>query len=425
MPAFGGTPLQVTTIDRAHGEGTAGYVQALPGGHFLYGVVSYGVVSTDPQKAGIYAATLAKPAERVRLLANAIDVRYASGVDGEDYLLWIRDRTLFAQPFNTEKLQLIGEPRLLADPVAMASSGGRSLLYGSSIGLRQFKWLDRKGNDVGLLGEIGAWAFSRISPDGGRVATTRADGLRGVWLLETRRGVANRLTTSISPLSPVWSPDEKTILFSRFAIYRIGVDGTGIEERVTQSPNVQSVSDWSRDGRFVVYSEVAPDTGRDLWVLPVTSEGRPSPGAKPWPFVREPFDQQTARFSPDTHWVAYQSDESGQFEIYVRSFPEPREKIRISTGGGTYPQWGSGGRELFYQSRDGKLMVVTLTTTASLEASLPRQLFALPAFVPGPNPYEATPDGQRFLIPEPAASPEPLNVIVNWPALLKKGAPAP
>jgi hypothetical protein len=174
-----------------------------------------------------------------------------------------------------------------------------------------------------------------------------------------------------------------------------------------------------------MYSEVAPDTGRDLWVLPVMSEGRPSPGAKPWPFVREPFDQQTARFSPDTHWVAYQSDESGQFEIYVRSFPEPHEKIRVSTGGGTYPQWGSGGRELFYQSLDAKLMVVTLTTTASLEASLPRQLFALPAFVPGPNPYEATPDGQRFLIPEPAASPEPLNVIINWPALLKKGVPAP
>jgi dipeptidyl aminopeptidase/acylaminoacyl peptidase len=303
----------------------------------------------------------------------------------------------------------------------MASSGGRILLYGPSIALRQFKWLDRSGNEIQLLGEPGPWAFSGLSSDGRRIATLRVGGPSGVWLLETRRGVTSRLITSIPPLSPVWSPDGRTILFSRFAIYRIGVDGTGIEERVTQSPNVQSVSDWSRDGRFVMYSEVAPDTGRDLWVLPVTSEGRPSPGTKPWPFVRESFDQQTARFSPDTRWVAYQSDESGQFEIYVRSFPEPREKIPISTGGGTFPQWGSGGRELFYQSRDGKLMAVTLTpAAASLEASLPRQLFALPAIVSGPNPYEATPDGQRFLIPEPAASPEPLTVIVNWPSLLKK-----
>jgi hypothetical protein len=173
-----------------------------------------------------------------------------------------------------------------------------------------------------------------------------------------------------------------------------------------------------------MYSEVAPDTGRDLWVLPVTSEGKPLPGTRPWPFVREPFDQQTARFSPDTHWVAYQSDESGQFEIYVRSFPEPHEKLLISKGGGTFPQWGSAGRELFYQSRDGKLMVVTLTPAGiSLNASLPREMFALPIdIVRGPNPYEVAQDGQRFLINEAAGSLEPLTVIVNWQALLKKGA---
>jgi hypothetical protein len=124
--------------------------------------------------------------------------------------------------------------------------------------------------------------------------------------------------------------------------------------------------------------------------------------------------------------VAYLSDESGQVEVYVRSFPEPREKLRISTGGGAYPQWGSGGRELFYVSRDGKLMVVTLKPAgASLNVSLPHELFPLPiGGVMGPNPYEATPDGQRFLVSEPAGSLEPLTVIVNWQALLKKGTTA-
>jgi Tol biopolymer transport system component len=421
VAASGGTPSPLTALDSAHGEGNHLHPQTLPGGRFLYAVTS-----VVPEKAGVYAAALAKPTERVRLLADAIQAQYASSKDGEDYLLWIRDQTLLAQRFDAGRLQLIGEPHPLADPAAMASVGSRVLLYGPSIALRQFKWLDRKGNEVGFLGEPGPWAFSHISPDGRRVATYRAGNNPGIWLVETGRGVFSRLTSSPG-LNPVWSPDGRTILFSRIAVYRIGTDGSGIEERVTQSPNTHSLSDWSRDGRFIIYTETAPDTGRDLWVLPVTPEGRPSPGAKPWPFVRERFDQLNARFSPDTRWVAYQSDESGQFELYVRSFPEPHEKYRISTGGGAYPQWGLGGRELYYQSRDGKLMLVTMTPTgASLNASLPRALFALPVdIVRGPNPYEAAPDGQRFLVSDVAPSPEPLTVIVNWPALLKKGAAVP
>jgi len=357
-------------------------------------------------------------------VANASEGRYAPGADGDDYLLWMRDRTLVAQRFDAEKLQLLGESHSLADPAVMASSGGRTLLYGSSIALRQFKWVDRIGNELGLLGEPGPWAFIRLSPDGRRVATVRAGGPWGVWLLETSRGVPSRLTSSPA-LSPVWSPDGRTILFSVFAIYRVGVDGAAAE-RITQSPNRQNVSDWSRDGRYVMYAEAAPDTGLDLWILPVTPEGRPSPGTAPWSFLREPFNQTSGHFSPDTRWVAYMSDESGQAEVYVRSFPEPREKLRISTGGGAYPHWGAGGRELFYVSRDGKLMVVTLKPAGtSLEASLPRELFALSAVLIGPNPYEPTPDGQRFLVSEPAASPEPLTVIVNWQALLKRGAGTP
>jgi Tol biopolymer transport system component len=379
-----------------------------------------------PENAGVYAASLQKPTEKVRLLTNSTQAEYAPVPGGEGYLLWVRDQTLMAQQFNADNLQLIGEPHSLADPAASASSSSRVLLYGSSIGLRQFKWRDRKGDELGILGEPGPWAFSRISPDGRRVATCRAGDPAGIWLLETARGVPSRLTSSPA-LTPLWSPDGRTILFSRFAIYRINADGTGIAEPITQSPNRQSVSDWSSGGRFIIYSEMAPDTASDLWVSPVTPEGRPSPGAKPWPYIREPFNQVSARFSPDTRWVAYMSDESGQGEIYVRSFPEPREKLRISTSGGAYPQWGSGGRELFYQSREGKLMVVTLTPAGtSLTPSLPRELFALPIDINrGPNPYEAAPDGQRFLVSDVAAGPEPVTVIVNWQALLRKGAPTP
>jgi hypothetical protein len=133
-----------------------------------------------------------------------------------------------------------------------------------------------------------------------------------------------------------------------------------------------------------------------------------------------------ARFSPDDRWIAYESDESGTPEIYLQTFPEPHEKIRISTGGGRLPgrlpQWGAGGRELFYSSRDGKLMSVALKWGAnSAEAALPRELFAMPAGIAGLGAYEATPDGQRFLINDRLESTEPLNVIVNWTALLKQG----
>ena len=419
VPALGGAPAQVTTLDQAHGEGNHVYPQVLPSGRFLYTITG-----TDSTKEGVYAASIARPAEKVRLLTTPSQALYVSNVHGEDHLLWIRDRTLVAQRFDAGTLQLIGEPRLLADPVGSASSGNQVLLYGS-VALRQFKWFDRKGNAVGLLGEPGPWAFSRISPDGRRVAATNAGNNQGVWLMEIDRGgVASRLTSSPG-LAPVWSPEGRTILFSGTSfISRINVDGAGGEERVTLPPNRKVVHDWSRDGRFILYNEAAQDTGRDLWVLPVTPEGRPSPGAKPWPFVRDRFDQTAGRFSPDTRWVAYQADDSGQFEVYVRSFPQSREKLRISTGGGHNPQWGVGGRELFYVSRDGKLMLVRLTPLGTgLEASLPQELFALPASVTsGPNPYEVASDGERFLVSDIAASQEPLTVIVNWPTLLKKGA---
>ena len=177
---------------------------------------------------------------------------------------------------------------------------------------------------------------------------------------------------------------------------------------------------------------LAPDTQRDLLVLPVTPEGKALTGAPPKPYLGTPASEWQGRFSPqpspsaDPHWVAYQSDESGRNEVYINSFPEARSKTRISVTGGTYPQWGPGGRELFYMSPENKLMVVSIKVGAdSVEASAPRELFTLPAFDNGLDaPYDVAPDGQRFLVratPQQQAA-QPLTVIVNWPALLNKGA---
>jgi hypothetical protein len=160
----------------------------------------------------------------------------------------------------------------------------------------------------------------------------------------------------------------------------------------------------------------------------MTPEGKPAGQAKP--YLRTPFNEGWGRFSlePNPRWMAFQSDESGRYEVYIQAFPEPRGKVQISTGGGQFPEWGPGGRELFYVSLDHKLMATSLKVgTDSVEPSGPGELFPLPIVDNGFSPYDTAADGERFLVravPRQQAS-QPLTVIVNWPALLKKGAGSP
>ena len=356
--------------------------------------------------------------------APAVKLR---GDDGKDYLFWIRGTTLVGQRLDTDKLRLKDDSFSVADPAVWVSASRNVLVYAPSTAARQFQWFDRVGRQVGILGEPGDYVFCRISPDGRRVATIRA-GPADIWLLETARGVASRLTSRGIHISPLWSPNGRTILFAGgtpFNLFRISAGGSGGEERVLKSENRQAPLDWSKDGRLILYNEAAPETGLDLWTLEVTLDGKPQPGAKPQPYIRAPFNQTLGRFSPDMRWVAYQSDESGRPEVYVQSFPETHDKVRISTAGGRNPEWGPDGRELFYVSLDGKLMAVTVKLgLRSVEPSLPRELFALPNGLTGLGPFEVAADGQRFLVQVTTDKIEPLIAIVNWPALLKKGGAA-
>ena len=438
VPASGGTPAPLTTLDASRGESFHLWPQVLPGGRFLYSVQS-----VKPENYGIYAASLAKPGERMRLLTTDTNALYAPGGDGRSYLLWLRGGTLVAQELDTGTPKLEGEPHAVADPVArseilgqmnVAASASGLLLYSSSNALSQFTWLDRTGKPLGVVGEPGEYGAFRVSLDGRRVVSSLdRPGSTDLWLLEVERGVAGRFTSN-SGLStfPIWSPDGRTILYSTGAprnLFRKDSSGAGNEQRFSRSPNNQFATDWSRDGRWVLYYEVTPGTQRDLWVLPVTPDGKPAPNSTPRSYLRTPYDERWGRFSLEAppRWVAYQSDETGRWEVYIQAFPEPRGATRISTGGGQYPQWGAGAREIFYVSLDNKLMAVSLKMGAdTVEPSTPRELFPLPAVDAGWSPYDATPDGQRFLVrAKPGQAAQPLTVIVNWPALLKKEAPAP
>jgi eukaryotic-like serine/threonine-protein kinase len=305
----------------------------------------------------------------------------------------------------------------------------------------QFTWLDRKGNRQAVVGEPGEWNFWRLSRDGRRAAVSRnRAGGSDLWILETERGVSSRFTSRPGvSVWPVWSPDQRTIVFSAAAprnMFRKEITGAGTEQRINESSNTQWATDWSGDGHFVLYQENAPGTQIDLWILLVTPDGRPAPGTNPRPYLRTPFNEWMGRFSPEPNprWVAYQSDESGRYEVYVDGFPEPHGKTRISTGGGYFPQWGAqvgkDGRELFYVSPDNKLMSVNLAFAGdSVEPSAPHERFALPtvdAASSDASTYEVAPDGNRFLVRgTPQQSSPPLTVIVNWPGLLKKGAAGP
>jgi predicted Ser/Thr protein kinase len=437
VPDSTGTPSPLTTPDPSRGEIDHRWPQVLPGGRFLYWVQSG---KTDTQ--GIYAASLAKPTEAKRLVSANVNGLYAPGGDGRGFLLWLRGGTLVAQELDLATLTLTGEIHQIADPVAsvgitnqmnVAVSAGGLLLYSAVNTPSQFTWIDRAAPEkkpLEVIGEPGEYGAFRLSPDRRRVVTMRdRPGGTDICLLEVGRGVPNPFTFPPDSCGyPIWSPTRPWILFTSLAtrnLYRKDSDGGGAAVRLTQSPLPQYAVDWSGDGRWVLYWAVTPGTKRDLWVLPMTPEGRPAPDAKPQLYVGTPFNESWGRFSPEPspRWVAYQSDEPGQPEVYIDAFREPRGRKRISTAGGTYPQWGADGRELFYVSPDSQLMVVKLKPMGnSLEPSDPVRLFPLPAVDVGYSPYDTTLNGQRFLVratPEHAVA-QPLTVIVNWPALLKK-----
>jgi serine/threonine protein kinase/dipeptidyl aminopeptidase/acylaminoacyl peptidase len=432
--APGGACTQVTKPE-------AGITQRFPeflpdGKHFVYSVQG-----GDEAKRGLFLAAMDDPTPR-RLLADNSGAIFAPSTTGKSngYLLFIRGEVLMAQPFNGDTLQLAGDMFPIATDVSLNLNAGiaasvsakGTLVYESNPGHSRFQltWMDRSGKDLGKIGTVQDQRAVALSPDGKSVATVRTD--QGIWLDDLERGGETRFTSPELPgRPPVWSPDGKWIAFgSGNGLYLKDAGGGLKEELLLENGNEMPPSDWSRDGRYLVYTENDAKGHGYIWFLenPLSKSGE----RKPVKFQATGAMETQGQLSPDGRWLAYVSNESGLGEIYVRPFPSGPGRWKVSAGRapGFQPRWRRDGKELFHLEQDGtlnRLMAVSIRPgpQADFQTGAPQLLFEFRAIgtVPSRNQflYSPSPDGQRFLVNVQASDAEPtLNVITNWEAGLKK-----
>ena len=417
----GGEAAPVTSGDPSRGEVSDIWPHFLPDGRrFLY--VDW-VLGHEARELRV--ASLDSKESRVVTRLDSM-AEYAS----PGYLLYVRDATLFAQPFDASSARLHGEPLLVAESVhyfygpahaSFSVSQAGVLAYQAAAPPSRLIWFDRAGKEIGPLGQPAVLNGFRISAEGGRVAAAiedRRTGTSDVWVFEPQRGISTRLHSDpVDEGSPVWSHDGSKVLYrsDRLGvpdIYEIAVGVPGSERRLLEQPGVQQPEDISSDGRLLVYCNNIAATVPDIWILPLVGD------PKPQPWLQTRFAKTSPRFSPDGRWIAYESDESGDPEVYVALTKGAGEKKRLSPAGGSRPRWRRDGKELYYVAPDGFVMAVPMAPGPQLEAGLPVPLFRSEGQIEN---YDVAPDGSRFLVSTPVEKvrESPLRVILNWQAALK------
>jgi DNA-binding winged helix-turn-helix (wHTH) protein/Tol biopolymer transport system component len=412
-----GRVTTVTTLDPARKELGHGSPQFLPDGrHFLFAVES-----SSPEFAGTYVGTLGSN-ERVRLLdASAVSVTYAPPAQ----LLYVRDSLLVAQPFDAARLRLAGTattlgPAVRPAPATLSAAGSDLLAFGGATTALRLTWFDRTGRQLRVVDTPVDLHNPVISSDQRRLVAENSGAL---WLVDLERGGQTRFATSAN--LAVWSPDSRHIIFTarRVAgvtdLYMRSVDRQDDERLLVRSKEMKLAGGWSRDGRYFVYVGSDPETRLDIWSLAAGD------GQAPKPFLRTSSNEMHPQLSPDGRWIAYTSDETGTWEVYVQSFPTAGSKQAISVGGGAEPQWTKNGSELIYVTPDGTFNAVQMTAAGdTLRAGPPESLFHVPLagdLTLYRNHYAVTADGSRILVDTADENTrEPINVVVNWPAMINR-----
>ena len=430
IPASGGTPQQVTHFDPARHDTTHRWPYFLPdGNHFFYMASALGSANEDNV---IALGSLDGKLNRVLFHGSSL-LGYGSG-----YLLYLVERTLMARPFDVARLEFSGEAVAVAegvqfDPIfsngVFSVSQNGTLIYqtGSASSKRSMELFDPSGKLLGNLGEPAPYFGPRISRDGKRVAYILIDTMSGkgdIWVRDIASGNRTRLTIDPSrSQAPVWSRDDTKIAYysvrsGKAVIYMKPVDGMGVEQKLWEPPIGASPNDWTLDSKTLIIQERNQATGRGrLLLLPADGKSQPttlleSPGA----------NIIFSQLSTDGHWIAYQSDESGKYEIYVSAFPQPEGRLQISLAGGRSASWRRDGKELYYLAPDGNLMAVEVKqSSGSPQVVATRTLFQTNATGANDN-YDAFPDGKKFVVSRiiTQETPAPLNLVLNWTAELKK-----
>ena len=438
VSSVGGVAQPASALDAEYGESAHRFPSFLPDGrHFVYtGVI--GTCCPAPKPARIRVGTL-DTTDATTLMQEESSATFASG-----HLLFYRDGTLMALPFDAKALQAVGDAFPVADHVGREGSRYASfsasdtgvLVYagGGGRATTRLTWKDRAGGELATVGDAARYEHLALSPDEQRIAVTLVDSgtpeNRDIRILDVARGTSDRFTTDAgSDNYPVWSPDNSQVVFAairdgaNLTLRQKRLDGATSEEDVFPPPGVAGPAlptDWSADGQYMAYAH-SPGAAFswDLWALPLFGD------RKPFPLAKTAFVELNATFSPNSRWLAFQSNETDQSQIYVKPFPEAGRPVMVSKDGGVQPVWRWDGKELFFLSPDAKMMAVTVDTAGQFQAGIPTELFSVSTST---NPalqgwhYAVTKDGKRFLVNvvQEESRTIPLTVVVNWLAAVQK-----
>jgi Tol biopolymer transport system component len=428
VDASGGPCIPIRTLDASKSESSHAPMSFLPDGRrFLYVSRASDLVARTPAFRGELRVGSLDSSTDTPLFPVSSRVTYSDS----GHLVFVRDGTLIAQRFDTRSLSLSGDIVRIVEGVAYSSNGNAAfsvsgngmLVYrAADSATSQFLRFDRTGKVPSPVGEPGPYTQFDLSPDGTRIAVSKYDpgpSVQNIWVIDWARGVSQKLTfnAAFSGSDVVWSPNglqiaRHSVKKESFGIVATNVSGVGEDTTLLEGRQRVGIEDWSKDGRHIAYVLDEGTGARDIYVSPLFDD------RKAIRITHTRSDENEPHFSFDGKWIAYGSNKSGTWQVYVISFPALDQGCQVSAGGGGQPRWRRDGKELYYLGPDGKMMAVDITAAPTLDCGPPRELFDTGLRMnPVVDQYAVTPDGQRFLVLKPQeAAPAPLTVVLNWDA---------